>query len=52
MKRLVLIAMLSALLSTVAYADDGVVWENDLPKALMEAERTGKPVLALFWAEW
>ena len=42
MKRLALIAMLSALLSTVAYADDGVVWENDLPKALMQAERTGE----------
>ena len=52
MKKLLLVALASVLLPSAVQAEDGVVWHDDLPKAMAEARETGKPVLALFWAEW
>jgi hypothetical protein len=40
-----------ALASGVANAET-VEWKTDLPAALESAREDGKPVLALFWAEW
>jgi hypothetical protein len=33
-------------------ADDGVRWETSLRKGRQAARKSGKPVLALFWADW
>jgi tetratricopeptide (TPR) repeat protein len=35
-----------------AAAAPGIAWEETFPKALKQARKLGKPVMADFWAEW